>query len=134
MHQGYLSRDAQSSVRVRITDTKAILGIKSTRDGIYRLEYEYTIPRADAREIMAEIAHRPIIEKTRYIVFWSRHRWEIDEFHGDNEGLIVAEVELESVDETFDPPPWLGEEISTDARYYNSNLSRMPYSEWRENR
>ena len=130
MHQGYLSRDAQSSVRVRITDRKAILGIKSTRDGIYRLEYEYPIPRADAREIMAQIAHRPVIEKTRYIVHWEGHCWEIDEFHGDNAGLIVAEVELNSTDEQFVHPPWLGKEISTDARYYNSNLSRMPYSEW----
>ena len=133
MHQGYLSRDAQASVRIRITDKKAILGIKSTRDGIYRLEYEYMIPRADAREIMAQIAHRPLIEKTRYIVHWGKHLWEIDEFHGENAGLIVAEVELASVDEQFDVPPWLGQEISTDARYYNSNLSRLPYSSWKEN-
>ena len=82
---------------------------------------------------MAQIAHRPLIEKTRYIVHWGKHLWEIDEFHGDNAGLIVAEVELASVDEQFDVPPWLGQEISTDARYYNSNLSRLPYSSWKEN-
>ena len=133
MQQGYLSRDAQSSVRIRITNkTKAILGVKSTRDGIYRLEYEYEISLTDAKEMMQQIAHRPLIWKTRHIVFWGQHCWEIDEFHGENEGLIVAEVELSAVDEIFDHPEWLGKEISTDARYYNSNLSKLPYSEWIE--
>lgn len=132
MIQGYLSRDAQSSVRVRITGDEADINIKSTKDGIYRLEYEYPIPLADAQELLKLVAHRPLIEKVRHIVEWGGHRWEIDEFSGENGGLIVAEVELESVDEVFERPHWIGEEVSTDARYYNSNLSKLPYNVWKD--
>jgi adenylate cyclase len=132
MKQGYLSRDAQSSVRIRICEGRAQLGIKSTRDGIYRLEFEYEIPLQEAEELLQKVAHRPLIHKTRHIVRHGRHRWEIDEFHGDNAGLVVAEVELEAPDEAFERPPWLGREVSTDARYYNSNLAKVPYSAWRD--
>ncbi|HIE55020.1 MAG TPA: CYTH domain-containing protein [Chromatiaceae bacterium] len=132
MRQGYLSRDAQSSVRVRICDDRADINVKSTRDGIYRLEYEYPIPLEDAEELLRLVAHRPIIHKTRHLLHHGGHCWEIDEFHGENRGLIVAEVELKSRDEAYDRPPWLGEEISTDARYYNSNLSKVPYSVWKD--
>ena len=132
MKQGYLSRDAQSSVRIRVCDDRADINVKSTRDGIYRLEYEYPIPLADAEEMLRLVAHRPIIHKTRHIVHRDGHCWEIDEFHGENAGLIVAEVELQSREEQIERPPWLGREISTDARYYNSNLSKVPYSAWKE--
>lgn len=132
MKQGYLSRDAQSSVRVRICNGRADLNVKSTRDGIYRLEYEYPIPLEDAEEMLRLVAHRPMIHKTRHILHRGGHCWEIDEFHGENAGLIVAEVELQSREETFERPPWLGREISTDARYYNSNLSKVPYSAWKD--
>lgn len=132
IRQGYLSRDAQSSVRIRISGSKADINIKSTRDGIYRLEYEYDIPLDDAEELLKLVAHRPLIEKIRYIVHWGDHRWEIDEFFGDNNGLVVAEVELGDVDEVFERPPWVGEEVSTDARYYNSNLSKVPYDSWKD--
>ncbi len=132
MKQGYLSRDAQSSVRVRVCEGRAQLGIKSTRDGIHRLEYEYDIPLEEAEELLRLVAHRPIIHKTRHIVRHGRHRWEIDEFHGENQGLVVAEVELGHGDEPFERPSWLGGEVSTDARYYNSNLSKVPYSAWKE--
>ena len=131
IRQGYLSRDAQSAVRIRISDSKANINIKSTRDGVYRLEYEYDIPLQDAEELLKLVAHRPLIEKIRHIVHWGDHRWEIDEFFGDNDGLVVAEVELADVDEVFERPPWLGEEVSTDARYYNSNLSKVPYHSWK---
>ncbi|WP_456380979.1 CYTH domain-containing protein [Thiolapillus sp.] len=132
MRQGYLSHDAQSSVRVRICNGLADINVKSTRDGIYRLEYEYPIPMQDARELLNKVAHRPLIEKTRHILRIAGHCWEVDEFHGENKGLIVAEIELGSVDEVFHRPRWLGKEISTDARYYNSNLSKLPYRYWAE--
>lgn len=132
IRQGYLSRDAQSAVRIRITGDQAHINIKSTRDGIYRLEYEYDIPLEDAEELLELVAHRPLIEKTRYIVHWADHRWEIDEFYGDNEGLVVAEVELGDANEVFERPPWIGREVSTDARYYNSNLSKVPYESWKD--
>ncbi len=132
MQQGYLSHDAQSSVRVRICDDHADINIKSTRDGIYRLEYEYAIPMNDAQELLTQVAHRPLVKKTRHIIHVANHCWEIDEFDGDNAGLIVAEIELSHVDEVFEHPSWLGEEISTDARYYNSNLSKLPYRFWKQ--
>ena len=132
MSQGYLSCDARSAVRVRICGEQANINIKSTRDGIYRLEYEYPIPVEDARELMKYVARRPVIIKKRHIVHFGDKCWEIDEFEQENAGLIVAEVELESVDEDFPRPPWLGREVSTDARYYNSNLSRLPYSVWQD--
>ena len=130
--QGYLSHDALSSVRVRIYDDHADINVKSTRDGIHRLEYEYPIPMTDARELLDKVAHRPLIEKTRHILHLHGHCWEIDEFWGENAGLIVAEIELGSVDEVFFRPSWLGKEISTDARYYNSNLSKLPYRYWKD--
>lgn len=132
MKQGYLSRGAQSSVRVRIAGDQAKLSVKSTQDGISRLEYEYEIPMHDAEELLEHVAHRPLIDKIRYIVPWGTHRWEIDEFFGDNAGLLIAEIELESVDDEFEIPAWLGKEVSDDVRYYNSNLSEAPYGEWKD--
>ncbi len=128
--QGYLSRGEQSAVRVRVKDEVAELNIKHTRDGISRLEYEYEIPIDDAREILERVALRPLIDKTRHHVVRGEHLWEIDEFYGENAGLIVAEIELSDPDETFDRPDWLGEEVSQDARYYNSSLSELPYTQW----
>lgn len=128
--QGYLARGERSAVRVRVQGELAQINIKHTVDGIHRLEYEYPIPPQDAREILQQVALRPLIEKTRHHVRRGRHLWEIDEFHGDNAGLIVAEIELDAADEVFERPSWLGQEVSQDARYYNSNLSRRPYTQW----
>lgn len=128
--QGYLARGERSAVRVRIQGDVAELNIKHTLDGINRLEYEYQIPVGDAREILDQVALRPLIDKTRHHVVRGDHLWEIDEFHGENAGLVVAEIELEDADEGFDRPAWLGEEVSQDPRYYNSNLSRLPYGRW----
>jgi len=128
--QGYLARGDGSAIRVRVKGDQAELNIKHTLDGINRLEYEYEIPIDDAREILDRIALRPLIDKTRYIVPIGDHVWEIDEFHGDNDGLIMAEIELGSDDEIFERPEWLGEEVSSDPRYYNSNLSKLPFSQW----
>ena len=128
--QGYLCRRDGSAVRVRITGEQAEINIKHTLDGINRLEFEYPIPLADAHELLETVAHRPLIDKTRHLVEHAGHTWEIDEFHGDNAGLVIAEIELDHAQRQFARPDWLGEEVSTDLRYYNSNLSKHPYSQW----
>jgi adenylate cyclase len=129
--QGYLIGAAQASVRVRIEGDQANLNIKSATLGIHRQEYEYLIPLEEAREILDTLCEKPIIEKVRYHVKHGKHTWEIDVFEGDNAGLIVAEIELEHVDEEFAHPEWLGKEVSEDVRYYNVNLVKHPYKDWR---
>ncbi len=130
MRQGYLSADPDRTVRVRIAGEKAALTVKGRNDGIARLEFEYEIPTADAELMLDRIAHRPIIEKIRYRVPFKGRVWEVDEFFGDNAGLVVAEIELESVDAAFERPDWIGKEVSDDPRYFNSNLMSCPYSKW----
>jgi len=100
--------------------------------GTHRHEYEYEIPVQDADEMIANLCQRPLIEKTRHFVNYQGYIWEIDEFEGDNKGLLVAEIELSEVGEDFPKPPWLGQEVTDDLRYYNNNLIRYPYSQWRE--
>lgn len=128
--QGYLSSDGKATVRVRIKGDGAYLTIKGATTGISRSEYEYLIPVADARAMMQELALYPAIDKTRYRVRCGKHLWDLDLFAGENEGLVMAEVELGSEDETFEMPEWAGEEVSGDRRYYNSYLSRHPYKHW----
>ena len=128
--QGYLGSAESCSIRIRISDDKASLNIKSATLGITRSEYDYAIPVDEAREILDQLCVKPIIEKTRHIVRVGRHVWEIDEFAGDNSGLIVAEVELSSTDEAFEKPAWAGEEVSDDPRYYNVCLVEHPYKDW----
>ena len=130
IRQGYLHRDEDSAIRVRVSGDTAHVNIKKTSDGIHRLEYEYDIPLSDAIEMLEQVAIRPIIEKTRHEVRIGEHLWEIDEFHGDNAGLVVAEIELGSADEPFERPDWLAEEVSHDRRYFNSNLIVHPYNTW----
>ena len=130
MRQGYLSSDARSSVRLRIAADQAFLNIKSGTFGIQRSEYEYPIPRADAEEMLDRLCEKPLLEKTRHYLHFGGHLWEIDEFAGDNAGLIVAEVELSHPDEAVALPDWLGTEVSHDLRYYNSQLARHPYRNW----
>lgn len=130
MVQGYLARSETSAIRVRVVGDDAELNIKHSLDGVQRLEYEYPIPLEDAHELLDAVASRPLIDKTRHLVRRGSHTWEIDEFHGDNAGLIVAEIELSDPDEAFDRPAWLGEEVSLDSRYYNSNLSQRPFTTW----
>jgi adenylate cyclase len=128
--QGYLARGARSAIRVRTDGTTAYLNIKSSVDGVTRLEYEYPIPVSHADEILERIALRPIIAKTRHFVSHGGRRWEIDVFEAENAGLVVAEVELEAADAPLELPPWVGLEVSSDARYYNSSLSEVPFSQW----
>ena len=128
--QGYLMRGTDTAIRVRIQGGTAMLNVKHTNDGINRLEYEYEIPLGDAHELLERVALRPLIDKTRHHVREGDHLWEIDEFHGENAGLVIAEIELAHADEAFNKPAWLGEEVSADVRYCNSSLSERPYSQW----
>jgi adenylate cyclase len=128
--QGYLSGSPLSSVRVRISDTQAWLNIKSSTIGSHRQEYEYEIPLADANAILDDLCHKPLIEKVRHFVNRDPHVWEIDEFMGDNAGLIVAEIELSQIGESFAKPQWIGLEVTEDLRYYNNNLTKYPYKDW----
>lgn len=129
--QGYLSSQPTSSIRVRIAGENAWLNIKSATIGNQRLEFEYAIPIVDAVEILKSLCAKPFVEKTRHFVKVNKHIWEIDEFAGDNEGLIVAEIELSQSGEVFEKPLWLGQEVTHDSRYYNNNLSLNPYKNWR---
>ncbi len=128
--QGYLSTDKARTVRVRAIDEEAYLTIKGATEGLSRLEFEYPIPAADAEALLEQLCEQPIIDKTRYRISHGAHVWEVDEFHGANAGLIVAEIELGSEDEAFERPEWIGEEVSGDPRYFNSNLIAHPYSDW----
>ena len=128
--QGYLNSQKERVVRVRTIDTTGFLTIKGITKGATRLEYEYEIPAKDADELLDQLCEQPIIDKHRYKVAMGNFVWEIDEFHGENEGLTVAEVELESEDQEFPKPDWIGEEVTGDARYYNSNLIANPFKNW----
>ena len=130
LHQGYLNRHPQRSVRVRVKGQQAVLTIKGMVSEISRFEYEYSVPLADAEHMLKELCEPPTLAKTRYLVEDEGMCWEIDEFHGDNAGLVVAEIELENEEQSFAKPPWLGEEVSQDPRYLNINLSQHPYCQW----
>jgi len=129
MIQGYLPSSNNTVMRIRLVyGEKALLTIKSEAIGITRKEYEYQIPPADADEMLYTICSQNFIDKTRYLI----GRWEVDVFHKDNEGLIVAEIELESEDEKIDLPAWVTEEVTHDTRYLNCNLENNPYKNWKE--
>ncbi|MES2260532.1 MAG: CYTH domain-containing protein [Pseudomonadota bacterium] len=130
LRQGYLSSDPQRVVRVRIEDDQAMLTIKGKNVGASRGEWEYPIPLADAQEFLDKLCQRPIIEKYRRRIPYAGFVWEVDEFLGVNAGLVVAEIELPAEDQAFDKPDWVGEEVTHDARYLNSNLIKHPYSNW----
>jgi adenylate cyclase len=127
--QGYLLNEDLRTVRIRVAGEKAFITIKGATSGISRSEFEYEIPVADAVEMLTGLK-TPGIEKTRYRITFKDKLWEIDEFLGDNEGLIVAEIELDSEDETFELPDWIKSEVSDDSKYYNSNLSKNPFKNW----
>ena len=127
--QGYLNRDKQRTVRVRIAGDKAMLTVKGLTTGASRDEFEYDIPIDDAKSMLA-MCEQPLIEKNRRIVHHEGLDWEVDEFLGLNEGLIVAEVELESENQVFQTPKWAGDEVTNDPRYFNSSLSSKPFTKW----
>ena len=128
--QGYLSMDIERVVRVRTMNDDAFLTIKSKVSARKRLEFEYAIPKVDAEEILANTCVASLIEKRRSYVEYGNKTWEIDEFFGDNQGLIVAEIELGHEEEEFERPEWLGEEVTEDSRYLNVNLAENPHSRW----
>jgi CYTH domain-containing protein len=128
--QGYLSSVNERVVRVRVAGDKAFLTIKGITQSLSRLEFEYPIPMADAVVMLDQLCEPPLIEKTRYRETVGGHIWEIDVFHGHNDGLIVAEIELSSETDTFDRPQWVGEEVSNDPRYFNNNLAVNPFKVW----
>lgn len=128
--QGYLSTVPGRSVRVRQVRDKGYLTIKGIAVGATRAEYEYAIPAEDASEMLTNLCERPLIEKTRYRVEHHGLTWEIDEFDGDNAGLIIAEVELDAEDQAISLPDWVGKEVTGDPRYYNASLIANPYTSW----
>ena len=127
--QGYLNRDKHRTVRVRIAGDRGVLTVKGLTTGSSRPEFEYTIPLEDAKQ-MLPLCDGPLIEKNRYAVQYCGLVWEVDEFLGDNKGLIIAEVELESEDQSFELPDWVGTEVTKDPRFFNSNLATAPFKLW----
>jgi len=129
-HQGYISSNKARTVRVRTCGRKGFLTVKGISIGASRLEFEYEIPLSDAEFMLAELCEKPLIEKYRTIIHLGPSTWEVDEFLGENSGLIIAEIELEHEDQPFVKPAWLGAEVTGDPRYFNSSLSRHPFTTW----
>jgi len=130
--QGYMANTEKVAIRVRIAGEQAWLTLKSASAGIRRLEFEYSLPIADARQILDKFCQGQVIDKTRYRLPLGAHIWEIDVFHGANEGLVLAEIELKNEQDNFTLPVWIEREVSADRRYYNAYLSQTPYSTWTE--
>lgn len=130
MRQGYLSVDPDRTVRVRIEGEAGTLTIKGRSQGATRGEWEYPIPLAEAAELLDRLCQQPLIEKFRRRIPYAGHVWEVDEFLGANQGLVVAEIELASEDEAFDKPDWIAGEVTDDSRYFNSSLIKLPFSAW----
>jgi adenylate cyclase len=133
LRQGYLANTARASVRVRLAGNEGWLSVKAMTPGRARAEYEVLIPAADANDMLDRLCEGPLIEKWRHIVVHEGDRWEIDEFLGDNAGLVIAELEIASEDAPFALPSWLGAEVTHDERYYNFKLSQRPWRHWPEN-
>jgi adenylate cyclase len=127
--QGYLNRDKARTVRVRVAGDHGYLTIKGISQGASRAEFEYEIPLADAKQLLG-LCDGPLIEKYRRNIEFKGMIWEVDEFLGDNSGLVVAEIELGSETQAFAHPDWLGQEVTGDDRYYNSNLAKTPFNQW----
>ncbi|MES2898137.1 MAG: CYTH domain-containing protein [Pseudomonadota bacterium] len=130
LRQGYLSSDPERVVRVRTEGEAGTMTIKGRSSGATRAEWEYPIPLADAMELLDRLCQKPLIEKYRRRIAIGNHTWEVDEFLGENQGLMFAEIELSSEEEAFDKPAWIGEEVTHDRRYFNSSLITFPYSQW----
>ena len=130
MRQAYICSDPQRIVRVRIEGEHAVLTIKGKTEGISRSEWEYPIPYEDAQQLLNTLCEKPMIEKNRYRIPFGGFIWEVDEFFGENAGLVVAEIELESESQHFAKPDWVGLEVSHDKRYANANLFKHPFQRW----
>ena len=132
IRQGYLHSNVNGTVRVRTKGKRAYLTVKGGLIGITRMEFEYEIPLEDANDILDKLCQKPLIEKIRHEIHMDGFTWEIDEFLGENVGLVVAEIELEDEHQEFPRPDWLGKEVSQDARYLNANLVKNPFLKWNE--
>ena len=130
IRQGYIVNDQNQVIRVREKGDDYFLTIKGNNIGISRLEFDFPISKDDAEQLMKHFCQTTTIDKTRHYVEYKGFTWEVDEFHGDNNGLVVAEIELESEDEDFEIPDWAGEEVTPDERYYNMNLATNPFKNW----
>ena len=130
INQGYIINEKSKVIRVREKGDDYFLTIKGNNIGISRIEYDFPISKEDAKELIFHFCKTTLIEKTRHYIEHKGHTWEVDEFHGKNNGLIVAEIELESEDEKFEIPDWVGEEVTQDDRYYNMNLAIHPFTSW----
>ncbi|MCU0534667.1 MAG: CYTH domain-containing protein [Hydrococcus sp. Prado102] len=130
--QGYITTVNNTTVRVRIAGDRGYLTIKGKTDGIARSEFEYPIPIEDAQIMLDTLCDRPLIEKIRHKIQLDDLVWEVDEFLGENEGLIMAEVELDDANRTIELPDWIDKEVSGDRKYYNSNLAKYPYQQWKD--
>ena len=128
--QGYLSSVKERVVRVRTIEDKGFLTIKGITKGATREEFEYDIPIAEAKAMLDKLCEKPLIEKKRYKIEFGGYVWEVDEFFSENQGLTVAEVELRSEGESFEKPAWIGEEVTGDPKYFNSNLVQHPFTRW----
>ena len=128
--QGYLVRSGKRTVRIRTAGNKGYLTVKGADWNGIRSEYEYPIPVDDAERMLDELCEKPLIDKIRYRILYRGNIWEVDEFMGENQGLILAEVELESPDTPLECPPWIGREVTGEARYINANLVSRPFAEW----
>jgi len=129
--QGYLNSNKERTVRVRTCNGRGFLTIKGISVGAVRMEFEYDIPVEDAEVMLDQLCEKPLIEKDRYKINFGGFTWEVDEFFGENEGLVIAEIELEREDQPFEKPKWIGEEVTGDPRYFNSSLIKTPYSTWK---
>jgi len=129
--QGYIKTADNTVVRVRIKGKKGFLTIKGENVGASRLEFEYEIPLEEADEMLQKLCSKPIIDKTRYEIQHENHLWEVDVFYADNDGLVVAEVELEDENEEISLPSWIKEEVTGDIKYYNNQLMKNPYKNWK---
>ncbi len=132
IHQGFLNDDKHRTVRIRIIEDQAYLTVKGISEGPSRREFEYQISVHEAAELLEHLCLKPTIMKYRYFIHVGKLTWEVDEFLEENIGLVVAEVELETEDHKFNKPDWIGKEVTHDARYFNANLIKNPYCNWRE--
>jgi adenylate cyclase len=132
LRQGYLANTAACSVRVRVGSAQGWISVKAMRPGRVRDEYEYLIPETDAASMLATFVGDPLVDKIRHRVRVGGHLFEVDEFQGPNQGLVIAEIELDAPDQEFPRPPWLGDEVTDDGRYYNFRLASEPFGTWPE--
>lgn len=130
LYQGFLNTDKERVVRIRVVGEKGLVTIKGITLNVSRAEYEYEIPKQDALEMLNNLCVQPIIEKDRYTIPFDDLIWEVDVFKNENEGLVIAEIELEFEDQHFEKPNWIGKEVTFHTKYYNSSLVKFPYKSW----